>query len=89
MIGAWLLNRAIGTIWPLIGHALYDAAQFTALRTGHAWAYTALPITAAIGALLLVQTIALARRFKDCPTATPDRRHQRPADPAPADRSCL
>lgn len=68
MIGAWLLYRAIGTIWPLIiGHALYDAAQFTTLRTGHTWAYTALQITAAIGALLLVRTIDRARRSKDLP----------------------
>ncbi len=59
LLGAWLLYRAIGTIWPLIiGHALYDAALLTTMRTGHTWPYTALQIAAGIGAILLVTTVA-------------------------------
>jgi hypothetical protein len=59
MLGAWLLCRAIGAIWPLIvGHVLYDAALLTVMRTGHTWPYTALQIAAGIGAILLVTTVA-------------------------------
>jgi len=59
MLGAWLLYRAIGTIWPLIiGHTLYDAALLTVMRTGHTWPYTALQIATGIGTILLAATIA-------------------------------
>ncbi len=59
LIGAWLLYRAIGSIWPLIiGHTLYDAALLTTMRTDHTWPYTALQIATAIGTIPLATTVA-------------------------------
>jgi len=57
MIGAWLLYRAVGTIRPLIiGHALYDAALLTTMRTSQAWVSPILWTVASIGAALLLAT---------------------------------
>lgn len=57
MIGAWLLYRAVGSIWPLIiGHAVNDAALVVVMRTQQAWVYTAVQVTAAVGAVLLIAT---------------------------------
>ena len=59
MIGAWLLYRAVGSIWPLIiGHVLNDAALVVVMRTQQVWVYTAVQVAAAIGAGLLIATAA-------------------------------
>lgn len=59
MIGAWLLYRAAGSIWPLIiGHALNDAALVVVMRTQQAWVYTAVQGAAAVGAVLLIAAAA-------------------------------
>jgi hypothetical protein len=59
MIGAWLLYRAVGSIWPLIiGHAVNDAPLVVVMRTQQTWVYTALQVTAAAGAVLLIATAA-------------------------------
>ncbi len=58
IIGAWLLYRAIGTIWPLIiGHTLYDAAVFTMMRTDELWVSPALWVVALVGGVLLLATV--------------------------------
>jgi len=78
MLGAWLLYRAIGTIWPLIvGHALYDAALLTTMRTSQAWVSPALWTVASIGAALLLATVMRWRtrpagsRRRSAATASP------------------
>jgi len=59
MIGAWLLYRAVGSIWPLIiGHVLNDAGLVVVMRTQQVWVYTAVQVAAAIGAGLLIATAA-------------------------------
>jgi hypothetical protein len=76
MIGAWLLYRAIGTIWPLIiGHALYDAALLTTMRTSQAWASPALWTVAWIGAVLVLATVA-RWRIRHAGSRPPGRRHR-------------
>jgi len=78
IVAAWLLYRAIGTVWPfIIGHALCDVASFTMMRAGQVWVSPTLWTVASIGGVLLLATVmrwgisqSRGRRLRDA-TAAP------------------